>query len=1011
MFFTFTENALFSMPWRPTKVLLALFASLLLTALNAQHPAWRNYTTADGLPSNEIYAMLQDSRGFLWFGTDLGLCRFNGYEFTRPVDTSAAVASPVFQIVEDARGRIWFNHLDELWIVENDTVRPWPYNDLLKAFESKSRLTLRFAVGKDGAVWISSKRDGFLVVQPNGVQQLVPALHRNVFLFSEIDGQAIYAQEATHEVTVENTFARRIGQTYEIIRCQEDKSWSLGRFPNDWRQSANREQFQVWRLKNGDFIGCFWHTYYLIRDNQLIWHGQKDAANQIWENPDGSILMAVPTGKNQGVLRFHSIADFQHDNFENLLPGHVAIQVLRDHESGWWVITSDAGVFYCKNTGLDIYDRSSGLPFADILLLASDGQGKIYAGLRSLDVAVFLHAGPPVLLPRPPILGWEALRFDTLTGRLWAGNDLCFWDKSHWVFIEAPYYGTSSYVHLPVKKITPDLAGTHWWASNFGGFFSIDRRTGKAVRITQTPPSSIRTFSVTPDREGNLWVTTMEGLRLWRDGHYELPPFSHPALRFQARNVEVLPPGAGGGLVIALRGGGLLLRDQNGRFTHLTTKDGLTADWLSDLDISPEGVIYACSSAGLNILTLLPDGHWRIETFTAKHGLPSNRVNDVALLGDKIWVATDQGIARFREKPAPASMPAPWLEKFVVNNRDTVFSEHLRLAHDQNNVALRFFAIHFRSGGDIPYRYRLLGGDTSFVYTHTREVNFANLSPRHYTFEVQAQNEDGQWSEPSHWPFEIRSPWWATWWFRVLVAMTLAAGAYLFYRSRVRQIRRDAALHEKVRNLETSALRAQMNPHFIFNCLQSIQAFIARNDRDAAASYLARFAKLVRLALHGSVNGRHSLREEMAMLENYLHLEQLRFGEKFAFTIHAEKELDVEDITFPPLLVQPFVENALWHGLKGRENGGLVAVFFSKKGDDMEVVVTDNGMGFADQKDKSEEGIRPYKSVGMMLTQKRLDLLGGMPQPGTERLVRETAWDVNGVAVGACVRILIPMMY
>ncbi|MEO6759505.1 MAG: histidine kinase, partial [Saprospiraceae bacterium] len=497
----------------------------------------------------------------------------------------------------------------------------------------------------------------------------------------------------------------------------------------------------------------------------------------------------------------------------------------------------------------------------------------------------------------------------------------------------------------------------------------------------------------------------------WRDGHYDLPPFSHPALRFQARNVEMLPPAAGGGMVISLRGAGLLIRDQNGRFTHLTTKDGLTADWLSDLDISPEGVIYACSNTGLNILTRPPDGHWRIETFTAKHGLPSNRVNDVALLGNEIWVATDQGIARFREKPAPVPIPAPFLEKFVVNNRDTVFAEHLHLAHDQNNIALRFFALHFRSGGIISYRYRLLGGDTSVVYTHTREVNFANLSPRIYTFEVQAQNEDGQWSEPSRWSFEIRPPWWATWWCRAFVGVILAVALWLFYRSRVRQIRRDAALREKVRDLETAALRAQMNPHFIFNCLQSIQAFIARNDRDAAASYLARFAKLVRLALHGSVNGQHSLSEEMAMLENYLYLEQLRFGDKFEFVIHTEPGLDPEDITLPPLLVQPFVENALVHGLKGRENGGRVEVFFSKKGDLMEVVVTDNGTGFSNEKDESKAGLRSHKSVGMMLTQKRLDLLVGVSNSGEARLARETMRDVNGTAIGACVRILIPSVY
>ncbi len=445
-------------------------------------------------------------------------------------------------------------------------------------------------------------------------------------------------------------------------------------------------------------------------------------------------------------------------------------------------------------------------------------------------------------------------------------------------------------------------------------------------------------------------------------------------MRFPARNMELLPSVAGGGMVIAFRGGGLLIRDKDGKFTHLTTREGLTSDVLSDLDITPDGRIYACSNAGLNILSPKSDGSWRIETFTTKHGLPSNQVNDVAFLGDEIWIATDRGIARFRGKPNSAPMPSPILEKFVVNNRPSVFSENLQLPHDKNNLAIRFYSLHFRSGGDIPYRYRLLGADTAFVYTRTREVNFANLSQGRYTFEVQAQNEDGEWSESALWPFEIRPPWWATWWFRSLVGATLVVALYQFYKNRLRSIRREAAEREKIRDLETAALRAQMNPHFIFNCLQAIQSFIAQNDRDAAATYLARFAKLVRLALHGSVDGHHTLTDEIAMLDNYLHLEQLRFRGKFEFSVRATEGLDTAEISLPPLLVQPFVENALIHGLQGRESGGVVDVVFASKGNLLEVSVTDNGQGFLENNTAEKTA---HKSVGMMLTQKRLDLLMG----------------------------------
>lgn len=1003
------------MPRCTTKILFAFLASVLMppSLLEGQHPSWHNYTINEGLPSNEIYYMIQDSRHFLWFATNLGICRFNGYEFTRPADTSAMAISSSFQIVEDARGRIWFNRLDgTLWFIERDTVRSWPHNHLAKSFLKKYRPTLRFTVEKDGTVWIPSWGGGYLVVQPDGAQQIVPALNQDATFFAEIEGQIICAERINQNDRADLLLRQRLGQTSDVMYLRPEKTVSLGRFPLDHSRHIFGALFGVWRMKNGDFIGNIFQDFYLIRNNKLIWSGKKDAtAKCVLEDVDGSILMTVHSDKHRGLLRFPSLEHFQRNKFDNLLPGHAATIVLRGHEGGLWVSTTDAGAFYCKNPELVIFDAAAGLPSETVLTLTSDGRKRVFAGLSSFDVAVFEHgADLPALLPRPPIYEWQILRFDTLTGRLWVGNNLCFFEKNRWKVVPWINSGVALIPKTSFKKITPDPTGTCLWASAFAGFYSLDKWNGTAVRIPPDSSSRLRTFTVTPDREGNLWVTTSEGLRLWRSGRYEMPPFTHPALRFQARNVECLPPEAGGGIVIALLGGGLLFRDQNGNFTHLTTRDGLTADWLSELEIGPDGVIYGCSAAGLNILTpprVLGD-HWHIETFTVKHGLPSNLVNDVALLEDEIWVATDRGIARFREKPAPAPMPAPVLEKFAVDNHALVYSENLQLEHNRNNIALRFFALHFRSGGDIPYRYRLLGADTAFAYTRTREVNFANLSPGRYTFEVQAQNEDGQWSGSARWSFEILPPWWATWWFRALVAAALAVAILLLYQNRLRAIRREAAGREKIREFEAAALRAQMNPHFIFNCLQAIQSFIAQNDRDAAAGYLARFAKLVRLALHSSVDGRHTLTEEMAMLDNYLHLEQLRFRGKFEFSIRAEAGLDPEEITLPPLLVQPFVENALIHGLRGRENGGFLEVLFAKKGNALEVSVTDNGQGFLEKEVAAVEK-HQHKSVGMMLTQKRLDLLTGAVEPGESRFARETVFDENGAVAGARVRLVVPV--
>ena len=459
----------------------------------------------------------------------------------------------------------------------------------------------------------------------------------------------------------------------------------------------------------------------------------------------------------------------------------------------------------------------------------------------------------------------------------------------------------------------------------------------------------------------------------------------------------------GGGMAFSLQGAGVLLRDGQGRFTHLTQREGLGAENINRLYVSPGGQLFACSYSGLHLLSLRGDA-WEVATIDRKAGLPSDQVNDVIAIGQEVWAATNQGLARFSELPTPLPMPAPVLDKWRVNNREIRFAPGMQFSHNDNNLRMRFHALHYRSEGEIPYRYRLLGADTTYTYAKVREISFARLAPGAYVFEVQAQNEAGTWSEPARWAFRVRLAWWQTLWFQIGAGLLLIAGAVFWNYRRLQKSRREARDREKMRELEAAALRAQMNPHFIFNCLGSIQHFIAENDPATATRYLARFARLVRLALHGSVDGRHSLRDEIAMLENYLELEQLRFRGKFAYEIQTDPSLDPDDISLPPLLVQPFVENAILHGMKNKERGGIITIAFTLSDDSLAVEVSDNGPGLAAPGDAPSPD---RKSVGMMLTERRLEMLAGKGEGQVFQM--ETIAGPDGSAKGTRVRVQIPL--
>jgi ligand-binding sensor domain-containing protein len=983
--------------FRPLLLCLAC-CILAAPALFGQRPTWRNYTTADGLPSNEIYGMCCDQRGFLWFATDLGVCRFDGYDFRRPVDTSAFASSAAFKMAEDAQGRVWFNRLDaSIWLVENDTIRRWQHNHLIEQYRPKFFNLGYIAVEKTGAVWVQLPRLGILVVQPEGSHQLLRPQDFG-FVFARVGDRTIYSisnlvKEIVADIPVfrwQNQQMRSVAHTF--IGTDRTKKGSSG----------------VWPLRNGDFLLHHLQTFYLLRDDQILWQGTKNVgADDIFEDRDGTILLSSLSGPQQGLLRFRSLDHFKRDEFVNLLPDQQVVSALRDQEGGWWAATANSGVFYCKNPYLETFDQSNGLPSDDAQSITSDGQQRIFVAFRNGKVCAIRRRERQVeMLPPPP--AWNQsdrplLRFDAAAQRLWFASNLCFWNGQKWQ--NATYQNFQKWPSQPIslKKITASRSNGLWWASSFSGFFSIDPLHSSVVRHAADGAKYHRTHAVAQDFEGQVWVAAEgEGLRLWRNGRYEPPPFEHPALRYPVRLVEVL---ADSTLLLSLRGGGLLFCKKNGQFAHLTTRDGLSSDWLSELEFDPEGRIYAASNAGLNILSPRANGRWGVEVVTNKHGLPSDQVNDVAWLDGELWVATDRGVTRFRSKPASALMPAPTLEKLVVNNRPQLYRKDLQLGYQQNNLSLHFSSLHLRSSGDITYRYRLLGADTNFNYTKVRQVNFANLAPSKYAFEVQAQNEDGQWSAATRWSFEVSPAWWATTWFRSLLVVFLMVSAWFYYQNRLRALRREAALQQKMRDLQTAALRAQMNPHFIFNCLASIQNFIVENDAASATRYLARFARLVRLALHGSLDGTHALADEVEMLENYLALEQLRFGGKFEFGVTITPELDATATFLPPMLVQPFVENAILHGMKNKTEGGRVEVLFSKKDQKLVVTVSDNGAGF--DPDKNEPADAPHKSVGMALTRNRLGLLSA--RDDAEAFSQESIRAADGSPAGTRVVLQVPI--
>ena len=264
-----------------------------------------------------------------------------------------------------------------------------------------------------------------------------------------------------------------------------------------------------------------------------------------------------------------------------------------------------------------------------------------------------------------------------------------------------------------------------------------------------------------------------------------------------------------------------------------------------------------------------------------------------------------------------------------------------------------------------------------------RRALYFNVPPGEYTFRVKGLNSFGMWTERSI-GISITPPWWSTWWFKILVVVLVLGGLYsiirwrlqIKYRTRIERSEKEkqlAELRQRTTELEMQALRSQMNPHFIFNSLNAINRFILQNNKQQASEYLTRFSRLVRLILQNSQASLITLESGLDSLRLYLELESLRFEKRFDFTIILDPEIDISVIRIPPLIIQPYVENAIWHGLMHKEEKGKLEIELSDKEGMLYCRITDDGIGRKKAEELKASGT--HKSMGLRITADRIALL------------------------------------
>lgn len=539
---------------------------------------------------------------------------------------------------------------------------------------------------------------------------------------------------------------------------------------------------------------------------------------------------------------------------------------------------------------------------------------------------------------------------------------------------------TNSLSSSIITSILEEDANALWVGTFYAGINRMNLQTGKSKHYL----SSSFVTSIFKDVKGVIWVGTANGLYRYNKESAELSLFGEGSAGFRINSVMSVIGDELDNLWIASLAGIYRINPSRDHVIIYDKKNGVD---------------------GFSIRNT-----WGVSAYKARDG--------------ELFFGTSTGYYAFYPEKLKIPVHAPkidltnfWLKGVVVKaapdgplTAPLLRTKEIHLKHDQNVFSFGFTAMDYDDPGDKTFFYKLENYDEDWRPSGAEErANYFNVPPGKYLFRVRVSNSTNGASAEKDIGVIVSAPWWKSWWAYCMYFLSLAAGIFIFNRGQRRRLIHKERERGRLREIEMQALRAQMNPHFIFNCLSSINRFVLKNETETASDYLTKFSRLMRNVLTNSKKSYISLEDEMETLRLYLEMEKLRFKDGFTYCIRMEENMNPSTIFIPPLLFQPFVENAVWHGLMHKTDPGRLDIQLSTEKNRLICIIEDNGVGrsFA-QASESKSGEKK-KSMGIQITKERLSLINGKAEIAENDFVIEDLYDDAGHAAGT--KVLVRIMY
>lgn len=991
------------------KYFLFLFTIIQLICYGGE-PFYYHYTIEEGLPDMELYNLYQSRDKFLWTGSAKGLVKFDGSKFTT-YQSPAQVSGSISGITEDAFHRIWCHDFSgRIFILQNDTLSLFKHWD-----PEKSTTFPRIYFDEEYSLYILTNNEITLYKPDFKLKDYLPVKtiqFKNILTYGKPGiGLFLYSEKGIATV---------------------DKNLNIHYFKDNNGESSFPDiDGRLIFLKNGTEYYFISGTYKWYKLNLRNYSFQLNG-----ELPKTSVLInAAFVDSNLWICTFDGIEHYRISGNTITKKGNYfnscqVADVITDHEGNYWVSTLNEGLYMIPSLQVQwTSNQNSNLIGKRILRMATSSK-YLFFGLANGNLYRMRQNqlekinNPP---NKQPVI---SIYVDTALNRLYYAADLIYEAKgrnnehsqkllsnggvkgllvtSNNLIVQG--VGNGLYIHVPnttsIEKSVPRWILPLIRETNLS--FGSEIYTKTYILLNK------RIVFVLGDRQLNsLWVGTKDGVYHIDSKGIHQPLFEGNVIH--GMNATIYKDEV---WIATINNG--ILRIKNDSITQIGEKDGLAGNRTAKVSIY-QNKAFILSDRALQSYDLLT-GKW--EMLNENDGIIPKLINDFAIFENRIWLGTSKGLIDL-----PINLPVLKPNPPILFLKGAYAADQLLLTNSKNtidlpygkyNLKIKLGAVSFRNKGHFKIQYRIVGWNNEW-YAPMEESNtvieLTTLPPGTYGFEARASNQDGLVSSNLiKLNITIAPPFWRKTWFIILAVVGIIGIISLIFRLRVKAINQGnqllldkERLEKELKASTLASIKSQMNPHFLFNSLNTIQNYIYKDERKQANYFLGKFSDLMRKILRLSSQEKITLEEEIETLGLYLDLEKMRFQDSLEVTLTIDEKLDLGSVFIPAMIIQPFVENALKHGLMPLKKNKKLSITFKEESPSLLLVtIEDNGVGRKASAEKNKRKNIHHNSYSSEANKKRLELLNGNNE--TEKIALEVIdkTDEKNIASGTIVNLRIP---